>query len=139
MLSGSSAPKSAVGSAINMMNGSALVVPAILMMFLVASLFPALGITVASFLSDMQGFQLIMNFLVMPMYFLSGVLVPLTNVPALLLTLATIDPLTYGVDGPRALFIGVSHFGVAVDVIVLLAVALVLLGLGTYRFTGVEV
>ena len=139
MLSGSSAPKSAVGSAINMMNGSALVVPAILMMFLVASLFPALGITVASFLSDMQGFQLIMNFLVMPMYFLSGVLVPLTNVPALLLTLATIDPLTYGVDGLRALLIGASHFGVAVDVIVLLAVALVLLGLGSYRFTRVEV
>jgi len=117
----------------------ALVVPAILLMFLVASLFSALGITVASFLTDMQGFQLIINFLAMPMFFLSGALFPLTKIPLLLKALATIDPLSYGVDGLRALLIGVSHFGVAIDVIVLLAVALVLLGLGSYRFTRVEV
>ena len=75
----------------------------------------------------------------MPMFFLSGALFPLTNIPLLLKALATIDPLSYGVDGLRALLIGVSHFGVAIDVIVLLAVALVLLGLGSYRFTRVEV
>ena len=108
-------------------------------MFLVASLFSALGITVASFLTDMQGFQLIMNFLVMPLFFLSGALFPLTNVPALLLGLATIDPLSYGVDGLRALLIGESHFGVATDVTVLLAIAVALLGMGSYRFTRIEI
>ncbi len=115
-----------------------LVVPAILLMFLVASLFSALGIMVASFLTDMQGFQLIMNFLVMPMFFLSGALFPLRNVPVLLLALATIDPLSYGVDGLRALLIGTSHFGVATDVAVLLTIAVVLLGMGIYRFTRIE-
>jgi len=117
----------------------ALVVPAILMMFLVASLFSALGITVASFLTDMQGFQLIMNFLVMPMFFLSGALFPLQNVPALLLALATIDPLSYGVDGLRALLIGGPHFGIATDVAVLLTIAVILLGIGSYQFTKIEV
>ena len=108
-------------------------------MFLVASLFSALGITVASFFNDMQGFQLIMNFLVMPMFFLSGALFPLTNIPLLLRALATIDPLSYGVDGLRALLIKISHFGVAVDVIVLLVMASVFLGLGSYCFTKLEV
>ena len=105
----------------------ALVVPAILLMFLVASLFSALGITVASFLTDMQGFQLIINFLAMPMFFLSGALFPLTKIPLLLKALATIDPLSYGVDGLRALLIGASLFGVATDVTVLLTIAVVLL------------
>jgi ABC-2 type transport system permease protein len=62
----------------------ALLVPAVLLMFLIASLFSALGITVASFVRDMQGFQLVMNFLAMPMFFLSGALYPLTNIPPLL-------------------------------------------------------
>ena len=47
---------------------------AFLMMLLVALLFTALGTTIASLLEDMQGFQLIMNFLVMPLFFFSGAL-----------------------------------------------------------------
>ena len=117
----------------------ALVVPAIIVMFSIASLFSALGITVASFVKDMQGFQLVMNFLVMPMFFLSGALFPLTNIPLLLRALATIDPLSYGVDGIRALLINVSHFGIATDATVLLVMASVFLGLGSYCFTKLEV
>lgn len=116
----------------------ALVIPAILVMFLKASLFSALGITVASFVTDMQGFQLMMNFLVMPMFFLSGALFPLANIPPLLRTLATIDPLSYGVDGMRALLIDAAHFGIATDVTVLLAIMAAFLGIGSYRFTKLE-
>jgi ABC-2 type transport system permease protein len=116
----------------------ALVIPAILVMFLMASLFSALGITVASFVTDMQGFQLVMNFLVMPMFFLSGALFPLTNIPPLLRTLATIDPLSYGVDGMRALLIDARHFDMATDVTVLLAIITAFLGIGSYRFTNLE-
>jgi ABC-2 type transport system permease protein len=117
----------------------ALVVPALLLMFLVAALFSALGIMIASFLTDMQGFQLIINFLVMPMFFLSGALFPLTHIPFLLHALATIDPLSYGVDGLRALLIGSPHFGVAIDLTVLLTIAVFLMGIGSYRFTRIEV
>jgi ABC-2 type transport system permease protein len=117
----------------------ALVVPAILVMFLMASLFSAFGITVASFVTDMQGFQLVMNFLVMPMFFLSGALFPLTNVPLLLRALATINPLSYGVDGMRTLLIDTPHFGMATDVTVLLAIMAAFLGIGSYRFTKLEV
>ena len=120
-------------------NSWALLVPALLLMFLIASVFSAFGITVASFVRDMQGFQLVMNFLVMPMFFLSGALFPLTNIPLLLRALASIDPLSYGVDGIRGLLVEVSHFGLAIDATVLLGIATILLAAGSYRFAKLEV
>lgn len=116
-----------------------LVVPAVLVMFSMASVFSAFGITVASFVKDMQGFQLVMNFLVMPMFFLSGALFPLTNIPLLLRILATIDPLSYGVDGMRTLLISVSHFGIALDMALLVVIATAFLCVGSYRFAKLEV
>ncbi len=110
----------------------------ILVMLLIATLFSALGIAVASKLSDMQGFQLIMNFLVMPMFFLSGSLFPLNNVPFFLKAIATVDPLSYGVDGMRTLLINVTHFGIAIDISVLVVIATVFLGLGSYFFSQIE-
>jgi len=120
-------------------NSWALLVPALLLTFLIASVFSAFGITVASFVRDMQGFQLVMNFLVMPMFFLSGALFPLTNIPLLLRALASIDPLSYGVDGIRGLLVEVSHFGLAIDATVLLGIATILLAAGSYRFAKLEV
>jgi ABC-2 type transport system permease protein len=117
----------------------ALVIPAILVMLLIGLLFSALGIMVASLLTDMQGFQLIMNFLVMPMFFLSGSLFPLTNIPLALSLVATIDPLSYGVDALRALLVNTTHFGLGVDILVLVVVTLIFLGFGSYFFTKIEV
>ena len=61
-----------------------------------------------------------MNLLVMPAFFLSGGLFPLADAPKALQMIASIDPLSYGVDGLRAALIGVTHFGVATDLISLL-------------------
>lgn len=116
-----------------------LLIPAVLVMFLVATLFSSLGVMVASLLSDMQGFQLIMNFLVMPMFFLSGSLFPLNNVPMLLGLVASVDPLSYGVDAMRAVLINVTHFGLALDLTVLLIITALFLGLGSYFFSKIEV
>lgn len=115
------------------------VVPAIIMMFLIALLFSSLGIMVASLLKDMQGFQLIMNFLVMPLFFLSGALFPLNNVPAALLIVARCDPLSYGVDALRYFLIGSSTFPLALDIGVLALVSALFLGLGSYFFSKIEV
>jgi ABC-2 type transport system permease protein len=111
---------------------------ALLFMALVAILFTALGTAIASVLSDFQGFQLIMNFLVMPMFFLSGALFPLNNVPGALGLLAAVDPLSYGVDGLRSALIGVSHFGVGIDLIMLSGVATVCLILGARLFSRIQ-
>ena len=80
-----------------------------------------------------------MNFLVMPIFFLSGALYPLTNLPKPLAVLTRVDPLTYGVDGVRAALTGVTHFGIPLDVAVLIAVATVLMSAGAWRFSRIEI
>jgi len=112
---------------------------ALVFMALIATVFAALGTVIGSSLKDMQGFQLVMNFLVMPIFFLSGALYPLANLPKVLALLTRIDPLTYGVDGVRPVLIGVTHFGVTADATVLIAVAIVLLSAGAWRFSKIEI
>ena len=116
-----------------------MLIPAIGLMLLTALLFSALGIAVASPLEDMKGFQLIMNFLIMPMFFLSGSLFPLNNVPLLMKLVAAIDPLAYGIDAMRTVLINVSHFGLAIDLSVLVVVTIIFLALGSYFFSRIEV
>jgi len=118
---------------------SVLAVPlAFLLIALIAIVFAALATAIGSSLKEMQGFQMVMNFFVMPLWFLSGALYPLTGLPAALTVLTRIDPLTYGVDGVRGLMLGTSHFGVAVDVGVLLAVGALFVAAGAWRFSKIE-
>src|SRR4029078_11325066 len=74
---------------------------AIVFMAFISIVFAALGTAIGSRLQNMQGFQLIMNFLVMPIYFLSGALYPLNNLPRGLALATRIGPLTYRIDGLR--------------------------------------
>lgn len=70
-------------------------------MLLLAFCLTCLGIVVASRMKSMEGFQMIMQFLLMPMFFLSGALFPLSNLPGWLAFLTKLDPVTYGVDPLR--------------------------------------
>jgi ABC-2 type transport system permease protein len=112
---------------------------ALLFMALTAIVFAALGTAIGSSLKDMQGFQLIMNFMVMPIFFLSGALFPLSNLPAALTVATRLDPMAYGVDGLRAAFIGLSEIGVATDAIVLAVVATLFLVMGARAFSRIQV
>jgi ABC-2 type transport system permease protein len=116
-----------------------LVLASIPVMFLVALLFTALGTMIASFLNDMHGFQLIMNFLVMPLFFLSGALFPLQGLPSALTIIAKLDPLSYGIDAFRTLLIGVSNFGLGTDIAVLSVITAVFLILGSYFFSKIQI
>ena len=119
---------------------SVLVVPvAFTIMLSIAVVFAAMGTVVGSTLRDMQGFPIVMNFLVMPIFFLSGALYPLRNLPGPLTVLTRLDPLTYGVDALRGVLIGTTHFGVALDLLALGACAILLFVLGAYRFSKIEV
>jgi ABC-2 type transport system permease protein len=111
---------------------------AVVFMALIATVFASLGIAIGSKLENMQGFQLIMNFLVMPIFFLSGALFPLTNLPRPLAVITSLDPLSYGIDGLRAALIGASQFGIATDILVLCGVAVVLMALGSYFFAKIQ-
>ena len=108
-------------------------------MFLIGLVFTAIGTAVAARLEDMQGFQLIMNFLVLPLFFLSGALFPLRGAPKVLLTIAKLNPLSYGVDALRGSLSNISQFGVVTDISILAIISIIVLGIGSYLFSKIQV
>ncbi len=112
---------------------------AFLFVILIAIVFAALGTAIGSILQDMQGFQLVMNFLVLPIFFLSGALFPLTNLPLAMSIITKIDPLTYGVDGLRGALIQSWQFSAVIDVTVLACIGALFLSAGAYLFSRIEV
>ena len=112
---------------------------AFVFMILTAIVFAGLGIAIGSTLQDMQGFQLIMNFLVMPIFFLSGALFPLNGLPKALDIVTKIDPLTYGIDGLRGTLIGANQFDILVSGSILGVIAILFLMLGGYMFSKIQI
>lgn len=115
------------------------IIPALIFMFLIAILFTAFGTAVASKLDDMQAFPLIMNFIIMPLFFLSGALFPLDSLPGALGVVTRLNPLSYGVDGIRGALTGMSHLGLFADFSVLAVISLIILALGSYLFSKIEI
>jgi ABC-2 type transport system permease protein len=112
---------------------------ALLFMVLIACLFASLGTAIGSVLQNFQGFQLIMNFVVLPIFFLSGALYPLDNLPKAFSWVTHLDPLAYGVDALRTTLIGTTYFGLTLDIIVLVAVAGVFLAVGRHLFSKIQI
>ena len=111
---------------------------AILFMFLIALLFTSIGTAVGSVLQDMQGFPLIMNFLVMPLFFFSNALFPMAGLPKVLQAVLHLNPVTYGVDGLRGALGSGFAFGWQTDLAVLGLLTAVLLGIGSYLFSKIQ-
>lgn len=114
------------------------VVLAFLVLFMTAVIFTAVGTAIASVLDDIHGFQLIMNFLVMPLFFLSGAMFPLSDLKGVMGVITSLDPMSYSVDGLRGALVGVSHFGLPTDFLVLTILMVALLGIGGYLFSKIE-
>ncbi len=108
-------------------------------MFLIAIFFTALGTAIASKMQDMQAFPLIMNFIIMPLFFLSGALFPIDSLPSSLAFITKINPLSYGVDGIRGALTSTYHLGMFSDFFVLLVLSVIALLIGSYMFSKIEV
>ena len=107
-------------------------------MILIAFTFIGFGLIFASRMKDIQGFSVVMNFVVFPLFFLSGALYPLNNLPGFVRGLSYIDPLTYGIDGLRGALIGTSAFSPAVDLAAMAGFAVIMVVLGAYFFEKSE-
>ena len=112
---------------------------ALVFMIMTAIVFAGLGVAIGSVLQDIQGMQLIMNFVVLPIYFLSGALFPLTGLPTVLNFLTRVDPLTYGIDGLRNILLGTSQFAPELSLAVLAGAALIFVALGGYSFSKIQI
>ena len=112
---------------------------AFLFMFLIAIFFTAFGTAIASVLEDMQGFHLIMSFIVMPTFFLSGSLFPLDGINKILYYVIRVNPLTYGVDGLRQSLIMEGSFNMIFNLSILTALALLAILIGSRLFNKIQI
>jgi len=108
-------------------------------MFLISLLFTALGTAIASKLEDMQAFQLIVNFLVMPLFFMSNAMFSTAGFPEPLFTIAKYNPLSFGVDGIRSALTGMSQHAMFTDLWVLIVVTVILMIIGSKLFSDIQV
>jgi ABC-2 type transport system permease protein len=111
---------------------------ALLIMVMLAIALACLGSGIASVVNDFQGFQAINNFLIFPLYFLSGAIYPLSGIPVLLKIISSINPLSYAIDGLRASLINQHHFPIGVDIGVLAVTVVVLVTFGVTTFRRIE-
>jgi len=112
---------------------------AILFMILISSGFIGLGLIFASVMKDIQGFGLIMQMIIFPLFFLSGAIFPLVNLPKFLRYISYLDPLTYGVEGLRKALIGFSFLPFSLSFLLLLFFSIVTIFLGAYLFEKSEI
>jgi ABC-2 type transport system permease protein len=110
----------------------------IVFMILISVAFLGLGLIFASKMKDMQGFSIVMNFVIFPLFFLSGALYPLDNFPGWLRSLSYLDPLTYGIDGLRGVLIGISSYSILFNFVLMVTFSLVMIVLGAYFFEKSE-
>ena len=96
------------------------------------------GAGIASMVEDFQGFQAINNFLIFPLFFLSSALYPLTSAPDALRILASLNPVSYAVDGLRHVMIGQGHFGLGLDMAVITATLIVGMIFAVNRFNRIQ-
>ena len=117
-------------------------------MFLTAFALTSMGILIAARLQSMEAFQMLMNFLIMPMFFLSGAFFPLRGLPAWMSVITRLDPVAYGVDPMRRLLLGADlapgikianyHLGTVEDGLVLATFAFIMMVLAVWAFEGQE-
>jgi ABC-2 type transport system permease protein len=104
------------------------------LMFLIAFVCTSMGIVIAARMTSFEGFGVISNFVIMPMFFLSGAMFPLDNLPRWISFVIRINPLTYGVDLLRWDTLGIKTFPLYIDFLFLTIFALIMLGIGVFEF-----
>ncbi|MDH7556291.1 MAG: ABC transporter permease, partial [Candidatus Methanosuratincola sp.] len=87
----------------------------ILFVLLLAMGTTSLGLAIGSQMTSFEGFGLVQSFVILPLFFLSGALYPIDNLPEWLSWITYANPLTYIVDGMRGALLGQSSFPMALD------------------------
>ncbi|MDR2545660.1 MAG: ABC transporter permease [Methanobrevibacter sp.] len=111
---------------------------AILLCMLISLGLSSLGLLIASFMESTEGFNLIMTFIVLPLFFLSGALFPVNGIPDWLSFIVYLDPLTYGVDALRGVILDSSNLPLYLNLFVLILFALTAISLSALVFTKKE-
>lgn len=103
-------------------------------MFIISLGFNGFGLSFASLMESFEGFQGIMSFIIMPTFFLSGALWPLTNAPKWLQIISECNPLTYGIDAMRHIILNEGQVPLLVDIMIITAFAVIMILFTSHMF-----
>jgi ABC-2 type transport system permease protein len=128
-----------LGALLGITTNPLIVAEALPVMVLVTFGLVSIGLTVASFMQSLESFGLIVNFINMPMFFLSGAifLVRGTGVPSWLQIAAICNPFTYAVDALRTVILGGSWqplYPLYVELLIVTCFDLAMIAIGTWAF-----
>lgn len=125
-----------IGLAIGMHYTPFSIVTIAVIILLLSFALTSLGLTIGSYIESLEGFQLIVSFVVFPLFFLSGALFPLNNLPGWLSILTMVDPATYAVDALRSTTLGITGknpFVVDIGILLVCVIALGTIGMLSFR------
>jgi ABC-2 type transport system permease protein len=124
----------AIGAAIGIGFTPLSLLQAVVIILLMSFGLTSLGLALGSYMYSLEGFQMIVSFVVFPLFFLSGALFPIDNLPSWLGVLTVADPATYGVDALRNAMLGVGSSSMELDILILVAYTAALGAFGVYSF-----
>ncbi|HEX7627381.1 MAG TPA: ABC transporter permease [Candidatus Methanoperedens sp.] len=110
------------------------VLEAFLMLLLISIAMVSIGLVIGANLKSPEGFSLVINFVMWPMFFFSGALFPVSNLAPWLTAVTFLNPLTYGVDALRGIILGINHFSIFFDMGMLVLFAVIMMGIGVLSF-----
>jgi len=111
-----------------------IIINAFLMLLLISLAMVSVGLVIGANLKSPEGFSLVINFVMWPMFFFSGALFPVGNLSGWLASVTYINPLTYGVDAVRGIILGIHQFPIILDAGVMLLFTLIAMVLGVLSF-----
>lgn len=123
-----------IGIFINIPLTPLIVIKAFLMLLLISIAMVSIGLVIGANLSSPEGFSLVINFVMWPMFFFSGALFPVSNLAPWLTTATFINPLTYGVDALRGIILGINQFPIYLDIGIMLVFSVITMGIGVLSF-----
>ncbi len=128
----------AIGAAIGIPFTPLSLVQVVAVILLMSFGLTSLGLALGSYMYSLEGFQMIVSFVVFPLFFLSGALFPLDGLPGWLQVLTAADPATYGVDAMRHSMLGVGSNPIEFDLAILAGYTAALGAFGIYSFNRMK-
>ncbi len=123
-----------IGLFINIPLTPLIIIESALMLLLISIAMVSIGLVIGANLKSPEGFNLVIGFVMWPMFFFSGALFPVRNLTPWLASITYINPLTYGVDALRGIILGINHFPVYLDMAIMLIFSLIMIGVGVLSF-----
>lgn len=128
----------AIGAAIGIPFTPMSLVQVVAVILLMSFGLTSLGLAFGSYMYSLEGFQMIVSFVVFPLFFLSGALFPLDDLPGWLQILTAADPATYGVDAMRYSMLGVGSNSIEFDLMILAGYTAALGAFRIYSFNRMK-